>query len=137
MCMPTILPDSSVVQRSVPVHEITQLGLRSQTAESVTHEAPTTTFSFIRSDKPVYITVSIRPFSPCHPTEVMAGPIISHIRNPYPAIPGRIYDFHGCLYPVLGRHMGDSQIAGFWTRSERQLHINVLELKAVILARQH
>ena len=27
-----------------------------------------------------------------------------------------------------GAHMGDSQIAGVWTRSERELHINVLEL---------
>ena len=137
MCMPTILPESSVIQRSVPVHEITQVGLRSQPAGSATHEAPTTTFSFVRSDKPVYITVSIRPFSPCHSTEAMAGSIVSHIRNPYPAIPGRIYDFHGRLYSVLWRHMGNSQIVCFWTRSERQLHINVLELKSVILALQH
>ena len=33
--------------------------------------------------------------------------------------------------------MGDSQIVGVWTCSERELHISVLELKAVILALQH
>ena len=33
--------------------------------------------------------------------------------------------------------MGDFQIAGVWTRSERELHINVLELRAVILALHH
>ena len=33
--------------------------------------------------------------------------------------------------------MGDSQIAGVWTRLECRLHINVLEFKAVILAFQH
>ena len=34
-------------------------------------------------------------------------------------------------------HMGDFQIAGVWTRSERKLHINVLELRPVILALHH
>ena len=33
-----------------------------------------------------------------------------------------------------GTYMEDSQIAGVWTRSECELHINVLDLKAVILA---
>ena len=33
--------------------------------------------------------------------------------------------------------MGASQIAGVWTCSERELHINVLKLKAAILALQH
>ena len=37
----------------------------------------------------------------------------------------------------LGAHMGNSHIAGVWTRSECKLHNNVLELKAVILALQH
>ena len=30
-----------------------------------------------------------------------------------------------------GTHLGDSQILGVWARSDRKLHINVLELKAV------
>ena len=33
--------------------------------------------------------------------------------------------------------MGDSQIAGAWTHSECELHINFLELRAVILALHH
>ena len=36
-----------------------------------------------------------------------------------------------------GDHMWDSQIAGVWTLSEHELHINVLELRAVILALHH
>ena len=36
-----------------------------------------------------------------------------------------------------GAHTGDSQIAGVWIHSERELHINVLELKAVILVLKH
>ena len=33
--------------------------------------------------------------------------------------------------------MGDSQISGTWTRTDRKLHINCLELKAVVSALQH
>ena len=33
--------------------------------------------------------------------------------------------------------MGDSQISGTWTCTDRKLHINCLELKAVIYALQH
>ena len=36
-----------------------------------------------------------------------------------------------------GAHMGDSKISGIWTRTDRKLHINCLELKAVISALQH
>ena len=36
-----------------------------------------------------------------------------------------------------GAHMGDSQISGTWTRTDRKLHINCLELKAVVSALQH
>ena len=103
MCMPDILPNSFFVQRRVPVHGINQLGLRSHPNGWVTHEALTMTFSFVRSDKPVYTTMSIRPFSPCHPTRAMAGPMVSHVRNPYPTFPAGIRDFHGRLYSELGR----------------------------------
>ena len=33
--------------------------------------------------------------------------------------------------------MGDSQVSGTWTRTDRKLHINCLELKAVVSALQH
>ena len=36
-----------------------------------------------------------------------------------------------------GAHIWDSQTAGVWTRSEREFHINVLELRVVILALYH
>ena len=116
-----------VIQRSVPIYGITQLGLRS-------HPTGSSTLSFIRSDKPVFNTVAFRP---CYPTQAVAGPIISHIRNPYLTFPGGVHHFHGCLVPGRRRPHGDSQIAGVWTRSERELHINVLELRAVILALHH
>ena len=34
-------------------------------------------------------------------------------------------------------HMGDSQISGTWTRTDRKLHVNCLEIKAVISALHH
>ena len=36
-----------------------------------------------------------------------------------------------------GAHMGDSQISGTWTCTDRKLHINCLELKAVVSALQN
>ena len=105
-CVPDILPVSAVVQRSVPVHGITQLGLRSHPTGTTTHEAPTTTLLFTRSDKPVCSPMSIRPFSPCYPTQAVAGPIVSHIRNPDQTFPGGFHDFHGRLNPGLGRSHG-------------------------------
>ena len=36
-----------------------------------------------------------------------------------------------------GTHMGASKVSGFWTRIDRKLHINYLELKAVIRALHH
>ena len=36
-----------------------------------------------------------------------------------------------------GAHMGDSQISGTWTHTDRKLHISCLELKAVIRALKH
>ena len=36
-----------------------------------------------------------------------------------------------------GAHMGDSQISGAWTHTNRKLHSNCSELKAVIHAQQH
>ena len=116
--VPNILPENLVVQRSVPIHGITQLGLRS-------HPTGSSTLSFIGSDKPVFKTASFRP---CYPTQAVAGPIVSHIRNPYLTFPGGVHHFHRRLDPGWGRPHGDSQI---------ELHIDVLELWAVILALHH
>ena len=46
-------------------------------------------------------------------------------------------DFYGRLHAGVGRSYGDSQISGTWTRVDLKLHINFLELKAVISALQH
>ena len=48
----------------------------------------------------------IRPFSPCHPAQAMAGRIFSHIWNPYPALLTGLLDFHVCLHPGLGLPYG-------------------------------
>ena len=106
MFTPGILPVSSVVQRSVPVHMVTQLGLRSHPTGTTIHKAPTMTLLFTKSDRLVCFSASIRPFSPCYPTQAVAEPIVSHIRNPDLAFPGGIHNFHGCLYPGLGRSHG-------------------------------
>ena len=116
--VPNILPENLVVQRSVPIYGITQLGLRS-------HPTGSSTLSFIWSDKPVFNTAAFRP---CYPTQAVARPIVSHIRNPYLTFPGGVHHFQRRLDPGRGRPHGDSQI---------ELHINVLELRAVILALHH
>ena len=113
------------------------VSLRSHPTGSSTLEAPTTTFSLFRSDKPVFTTTAFRPSSPCHPTQAMAGPVVSHIRNPYPTFPGGVLHFQRRLDPGLGRPHGDSQIAGVRTRSERELHISVLELREDISVLHH
>ena len=95
------------------------------------------TLSFIRSDKKVFDTPAFRPCSLCYATQAVAEPIVSHIRNPYLTFPGGVHHFHNASTQGWGAHMGDSQIAGVWTRSEHELHINVLELRAVILALNH
>ena len=124
---PSILPLSTNLFSSVPAYGVTQLGLRSYPSGSFVPETPSTSFSLIRPDKPVYATVSIRPSGPCQPSTALACPTFSYLRNPSPHVPG-----------VYGRaHMGDSQISGTWTHTDRKLHINCLELKAVSHALQH
>ena len=101
-------------------------------------EAITRSLSFFRSDKPVYSTTLIRPVGSCQPTSAMAGPIFSYIRNPNLAFLGGLYNFYGPLYAGVGcPYMGDAQISGTWTRLERKLHINCLELELVIAALHH
>ena len=100
---PNILPENLVLQRSVPIYGITQLGLRSHPTGSSTLEALTTTLLFIRSDKLVFNTAAFRP---CYPTQAVAGPIVSHIRNPYLTFPGGVNHFHGRLNPGRGRTHG-------------------------------
>ena len=132
-CTPSILPSCTILFSSVPADGITQLGLRSHPSGSSVPETPSTLFSLIRPDKPVYATASIRPTGPCQPSQALAGPTFSYLRNPHPHFSGGFHDFYRRLYPG----MGDSQISGTWTHTDRKLHVNCLELKAVVSALQH
>ena len=93
--------------------------------------------SLVRSDRPVYATASIRPSGPCQPSAALAGPTFSYLRNPNPHVSGGFHDFTDASTQGWGAHMGDSQILGFWTLTDRKLHINCLEIKAVVCALQH
>ena len=116
---PSVLPRGTKLHSSVPASGVTQLALRSYLSVSFVPETSSTSFSFVRSDRPVYATASIRPIGPCQPTSAMAGPTFSYLRNPDPPISGGLYDFHG------------------FSLTDRKLHINSLEFKAVTFALQH
>ena len=103
-CMrtPSILPPSTNLFSSVPAYGVTQLGLRSYPSGSFVPETSSTSFSLVRSDKPVYATASIRPTGPCQPSTALAGPTFSYLRNPYPHISGGLHNFYGRLHPGVG-----------------------------------
>ena len=98
---PSILPQDTNLYSGVPAYGVTQLGLRSYPTGSFVPETPSTLFPFIRSDRPVYATASIRPSGPCQPTSAMAGPIFSYLRNPDPRLSSGSHDFYGCLRGAL------------------------------------
>ena len=112
-CTPSILPQGTKLFSCVPASGVTQLGLRSYPSGSFVPETSSTSFSFVRSDRPVYTTASIRPLDPCQPTSAMAGPTFSYLRNPDPLISGGLYDFHGGLQSGLGRPHGGFQDFGY------------------------
>ena len=65
-----------------------------------------------------------RPCSPCYPTQAVAEPIVSHIRNNYLTFPGEVNHFHRRLDPGLGRPHGGFSDCGcmdpFRTRAPHQ-----------------
>ena len=89
------------------------MGLRSYPSGSFVPETPSTSFSCVRSDKPVYATAQIRPCGPCQPTAALAGPTFSYLRNPDPPLSGGLHDLHGRLQSGLGRSHGRFQGFGF------------------------
>ena len=107
------IPIPTKLHSSVPASGITQLGLRSYPSGSFVPETSSTSFSFVRSDRPVYATASIRPIGPCQPTSAMAGPTFSYLRKPDPPISGGLYDFHGRLQSGLGLPHGGFQDFGY------------------------
>ena len=110
---PSVLPQGTRLFSSVPSYGLTHLGLRSYPSGSFVPETPSTSFSFVRSDKPVYATAQIRPCGPCQPTAALAGPTFSYLRNPDPPLSGRLHDLHGRLQSGLGRSHGRFQGFGF------------------------
>ena len=89
------------------------MGLRSYPSGSFVPETPSTSFSFVRSDKPVYATTPIRPCGPCQPTAAMAGPTFSYLRNHDPLLSGGLHYFHGRFQSGLGRSHGGFQYFGY------------------------
>ena len=137
-CMrtPSILPQSTNLFSGVPVYGVTQLGLRSYPNGSSIPETPSTLFSFIRSDRPVYATASIRPPGPCQPWQ-WQDPSFLTSGIPIRTFQADLTIFTDASTQGWGADMGDSKISGTWTRTDRKLHINCLKLKAVIFALQH
>ena len=113
---PSILPQGTKLFSSVPPYGFTQLGLRSFPSGSFVPETPSTSFSFVRSDKPVYATAQIRPCGPCQTTAAMAGPTFSYLRNPDPplsGLSGGLHNLHGRLQSGLGHSHGGFQDFGY------------------------
>ena len=110
---PSILPPSTNLSSSVPAYGITQLGLRSYPSGSFVPETPSKSFSFIRSDRPGYATVSIRSTGPRQPSTALAGPTFSYIGNPYPHISGGIHDFYGRFHSGVRRSHGGFKDFGY------------------------
>ena len=106
---PSILPQGTRLFSSVPSYGFTQLGLGSYPSGSFVPETPSTSFSCVRSDKPVYATAQIRPCGPCQPTAALAGPTFSYLRNPDPPLSGGLHNLHGRLQSGLGRSHGRFQ----------------------------
>ena len=79
--MPNILPISSVIYTSVPVHGVTKLGIRSHPTGSSAPETTAMTFS-----PNWFTTSSFRLVSLCQPTHTLAGPVFSHLWNPCPIL---------------------------------------------------
>ena len=99
---------------SLRVLNYTQVSqLRTHPIGSFVPETSSTSFSFIRSDRPVYDTVSFRPLGPCQPTSAMARPTFSYLRNPDPYFSGGPYDFYGRLHSRVGRPHGGFQDFGY------------------------
>ena len=103
---PSVLPQSTNLSASVSAYGVTQLGLRSYPSGSLVSETPSTSFSFIRSDRPVYATASIRSTGPCQPSRALAGITFSYLRNPYPHFSGGFHDFYGRFHSGVGRSHG-------------------------------
>ena len=115
------------------------MGLRSYPSGSFVSETPSTSFSLIRSDRPVT--------PPRRSDPLVLANLLRQWQDPHfltSGIPIRTFQavaeftiFTDASTQGWGAHMRDSQISRTWTHTDRKLHINCLELKAVIHALQH
>ena len=122
-CVPNILPNSSVLYISVPTHRITQLGFRSHPTGSSIPEGITTTFSSFMSEQPLYTIALTNLLRHWQDLSLLTT-----------GIPIRSFQVEFTIFMDTSTqgwvaHMGDSQILGTWTHSDRKLHINCMELK--------
>ena len=82
---------------------------------------------------------------PCRSDPLVLANLLRHWQDPRfltSGIPIRTFQadftiFMDASTQGWGTHMGDSQISGTWTHTDCKLHINCLELKAVVSALQH
>ena len=126
--MPNIIPD-----RSVPVHGITQLMATGLLPLARLHVRP-----LQRHCHSLGLT---NWFSPPHRSDplVLANlhrqwQDLSFLTSGNPIWPFQAeFTIFTDSTQSWGAHIGEYQISGIWTRSEVRLHINVLELKVVVL----
>ena len=132
---PSILPPGTNLFSSVPVYGITQLGLRFYPSGRL----------YLRPIQPHLsgLTDRFRPRRQSDPL-VLAN-LLRHWQDPRfltSGMPIRTFQADFTIFTDTstqgwGAHMGDSQISGTWTRTDRKLHINCLELNAVVSALKH
>ena len=82
------------------------LGLRSHPSGWLVPETPSTSFSFIRSDRPVYATAPIRSSGPCQPSMALAGPTFFLPQESLSARSRQSSRFYGRLHAGVGRSHG-------------------------------
>ena len=134
---PSILPRGTKLHSSVPASGITQLGLRSYPSGSFVPETSSTSFSFVRSDRPVTPPRRSDPLVLANLLWRWLDPRFLTSGIPISPFQADLTIFSDASRQGWGAHMGDSKISGTWTLTDRKLHINCLEFKAVTLALQH
>ena len=128
---------SSVISESGSIYGLTQLGLRSYPSEML----------HLRLLQRHFHSLGLtNRFTPPHrPDQLVLANLLrqwqdlSFLTSGIPTRPfqAEFTIFTDASTQGLGDHMGDSQISGTWTCSDRQVHINYLDLKVVVAALCH
>ena len=122
---------------SVPAYGVTQLGLRSYPLDRL----------YLRPLQRHFYSLGLtnRFMPPRRSGPLVLANLLQHwqdLRYLTSGIPIRTFQADFSIFTDAstqgwGAHMGDSQISGTWTRTDRKLHINCPELKAVVSVLQH